>query len=243
MATSDDQPKHYYYIYDDDKSLTAKGLSRNKKYYNQNGSFEYIKSSDLKANDTNAIRIKEILDDSTVSTNSGFRSKQKVNLKSNGGSGGIPESGKAPKPGNGPKPPGKKGLVAGFGGPLGFGLAAWTAVSSYSDARDEGHGRLSSAAHAATELILPEFLGWKTKLLLDFASFAPKAAIQGMQSVAQVGREYERAARDQSPFRTNTFVDSQQIYTMRQAGVALAEQSKYSLQQTLIGNEAKYMHR
>lgn len=235
MAKSpvDDTTQHFYYIYDDDKSLAAKNLSRGKKYHNQQGSFEYIKSSDPRANGPTAVRIQEILDDTTVSSTSGFRSKQTVG----------PKSKTASKSGGGSNPHGKKGLIAGFGGPLGFGLATYTAFSGYKEAREEGHGRLSSAAHAATDLILPEFLGWKTHLALGAASFLPKAAVQGMQTVAQLGREYERSVRDQSPFRSNTFVDSQQIYTMRQAGVALAEQSKYSLQQTLIGNEARYMHR
>lgn len=241
MARSpvDDTTQHFYYIYDDDKSLAAKNLNRGKKYYNQQGSYEYIKNSDPRANGPTAVRIQEILDDTTVSSTSGFRSKQTVDPKPKA----APKSGGGSKPGTGPNPPGKKGLIAGFGGPLGFGLAAYTAFSGYKEAREEGHGRLSSAAHAATDLILPEFLGWKTHLALGAASFLPKAAVQGMQTVAQLGREYERSVRDQSPFRSNTFVDSQQIYTMRQAGVALAEQSKYSLQQTLIGNEARYMHR
>ena len=138
---------------------------------------------------------------------------------------------------------GKKGLFKSFGGPLGMFWAGQTAWSEYSDRREQGTSRLGSLAHAATELVLPEFLGWKTHMALSGLGFLPGVAVQGMQSVAQMGREYERAVRDQSPFRTNTFVDSQQIYTMRQAGMALAEQSKYALQQTLIGNEAQYMHR
>lgn len=117
------------------------------------------------------------------------------------------------------------------------------AYSSFKDHREEGKTVLSSAAHTAFDLILPEFLGWKTHAFLQLTSALPRAAVEQGVNMAQTVRQYEQAARDQSPFRNQTFVDSQQIYTMRQAGVALAEQSKYALQQTLMGNEARYMHR
>ncbi|MBO7449495.1 MAG: hypothetical protein J6U54_03930 [Clostridiales bacterium] len=117
------------------------------------------------------------------------------------------------------------------------------AYSQFKEHREEGMSRISSAAHTAFDLILPEFLGWKTHAFLQLTSALPKAAIEQGVNMAQTVRQYEQAARDQSPFRNQTFVDSQQIYTMRQAGLALAEQSKYALQQTLMGNEARYMHR
>lgn len=131
----------------------------------------------------------------------------------------------------------------GFGKWFGLGLNAYFGLSSYMEHREQGEGRLSSAAHGAFDLVLPEFLGWKMMAGLWAAEAVPSMLVSGAQKISQMGREYERAVRDQSPFRTNTFVDSQQIYTMRQAGMALAEQSKYALQQTLIGNEARYMHR
>ena len=44
-----------------------------------------------------------------------------------------------------------------------------------------------------------------------------------------------------APFSNATFVDTQQAYTMRQAGMQMAQASRYNLQQTLLGNEAQYM--
>ena len=44
------------------------------------------------------------------------------------------------------------------------------------------------------------------------------------------------------PFYNATFNDTQQAYTMRQAGMQLAENSKYNLQQSLMGNEAAMLH-
>ena len=39
------------------------------------------------------------------------------------------------------------------------------------------------------------------------------------------------------------FMDTQQLATMRQSGMELAKMSQYRLEQTLMGNEAKYLHK
>ena len=38
-----------------------------------------------------------------------------------------------------------------------------------------------------------------------------------------------------------TFNDNQRAFTMRQAGMQLAKNSQYNLQQSLMGNEANYL--
>jgi len=122
-------------------------------------------------------------------------------------------------------------------------LVGHYAISQYSDYRQEGRGMLSSAGSAVFDAALPELMGFGPYLAYEGISHAPSMVIGGAQFVARQSRELERATRDQSPFRNNTFVDSQQIYTMRQAGLALAEQSKYALQHSLMGDEARFMHR
>ena len=37
------------------------------------------------------------------------------------------------------------------------------------------------------------------------------------------------------------FNDTEQAYTMRQAGMAIAKRSRYNINQAMLGNEAKYM--
>ena len=122
-------------------------------------------------------------------------------------------------------------MMAGFG------------ISTYKDYREEGRGVLNSVGNTALDLMIPELMGWKPWLAYEAISHIPEAVVSGGQWLARENRELERGARDQSPFRNHTFVDSQQIYTMRQAGLALAEQSKYALQQSLMGDEARFMHR
>jgi hypothetical protein len=39
------------------------------------------------------------------------------------------------------------------------------------------------------------------------------------------------------------FHDTQQLATMRQSGMEMAKMAQYNLQQTLMGQEASYLHR
>ena len=126
---------------------------------------------------------------------------------------------------------------------LGTGINLVMTAPNYFDYRKEGYTRMGALAETALDLVVPELMGLPAYLGYQAIKNAPGAIVSGAQSLSQMQRSYQRAIQDQSPFRANTFVDSQQIYTMRQAGMALAEQSKYALQQTLMGNEARYMHR
>lgn len=118
-------------------------------------------------------------------------------------------------------------------------FAAW----DYSSARDEGHGVLSSAGQAAIGFALPEIIGTGTYMGAMLVPALGGLAVDTYDYLNQQLRENERFVRNQNPFRSHTFVDGPQIYTMRQAGLALARRAKYDLQQTSIGNEARFLHR
>lgn len=122
-------------------------------------------------------------------------------------------------------------------------FSGYFAYDTYKEERAQGNSRLGALGSAAMEFVMPELLGVGGYMTYGLVKAAPGLIYDGAQSLSQQTRQMERAARDQAPFRSNTFVDSQQIYTMRQAGLALAEQSKYALQQTLMGDEARFMHR
>lgn len=130
-----------------------------------------------------------------------------------------------------------------IGNHLGTGLGLYFGYDMYKDERAQGNTRLGSLGNAALAFVLPELMGFGTYLGYEFVKNAPSLILSGAQNISQTVREYERDVQNQAPFRANTFVDSQQIYTMRQAGMALAEQSKYALQQSLMGDEARFMHR
>lgn len=141
--------------------------------------------------------------------------------------------------GNLPKAAGSFGVGTIFS----TGLNGYFAYSDYKDVRDEGGGFLEAAGTAALNFAIPEIVGTAPYLLYQGASALTQMGVAGYENASMKLRQMDRDNRNQTPFRGYTFVDSPQIYTMRQAGLALAQQSKYGLQQTMMGNEAKYMHR
>lgn len=123
------------------------------------------------------------------------------------------------------------------------GLNSYFAYSDYKDVRAEGGGFLEAAGTAALNFAIPELVGMAPYLLYQAGSALAQGGVAAYENGAMKLRQMDRDNRRQIPFQNYTFVDSPQIYTMRQAGLALAQQSKYNLQQTMMGNEARYMHR
>ena len=133
-----------------------------------------------------------------------------------------------------------KGL--GVGGMLSLGLNAATTISDYKDARLEGHGKVGSAVAAAGNAIMFDVIGMPGMMALGAVKHAPNMIVNGVLKANAAARSMDRSSRNVA-FNNATFVDSKQAYTMRQAGMQLAQASKYNLQQTLMGNEASMMHR
>lgn len=134
----------------------------------------------------------------------------------------------------------KKGL--GVGGTIALGMNAFSTISDYKQSRMEGHSVLGSGISAAGNAVMFEAIGWKATLGLGAIKAIPSMAVNGALKVNAAARQMDRASRG-TPFANSTFVDSQQAYTMRQAGMQLAQASKYNLQQTMLGNEASVMKR
>lgn len=129
-----------------------------------------------------------------------------------------------------------------LGGTLTAGLTVYGAVSDYKQARIEGRGKISAGISSAGNAVMWDAIGMKGMLTLGAIKYAPQIATSGIIKVGEMSREMSRASRN-VPFANSTFVDTQQAYTMRQAGMQLAQSSKYNLQQTMLGNEAAVMHR
>ena len=136
---------------------------------------------------------------------------------------------------SGAKLPGKASL-------FGTAMAAIGAISDYKDARRKGHGVISSGLRAAGSFVLGEVLGWKGQLALMAVKAIPSATIKGTQMLYQENRRMNSAA-NQQVFGGSQFHDTQQLATMRQSGMEMAKMAQYNLQQTLMGNEATYLHR
>ena len=114
-------------------------------------------------------------------------------------------------------------------------LGAYMAYSDFQGRRQEGQGVVMSALGAISEGALTYIAPWK----LTMATMLPElggAFVDAYDSLSQMSRQLQRRDRN-VPFAGATFLDSQQTYTMRQAGQNLARRAQYAAQ-TTMGNEA-----
>ena len=119
---------------------------------------------------------------------------------------------------------------------------AYFYTAGYNAYKDEGKSTLGAIANTAVDNMFIPLLGWTPyigyELLKAGGGFVGHAVEVGAQA-----RSFNQNIRNEAPFRSQTVVDGQQIYTMRQAGMALAQQAKYKQVAAMMGNEAQYMHR
>ena len=119
------------------------------------------------------------------------------------------------------------------------GMSGYGAYSDYKTARDEGKGKIASLAKAGTEFAMGELMGlWYFPY--QAAKALPSAIVGGLEGAAKMQRSMNKTSR-QVPFQNSTFKDYNQAMTMRQAGMRMAQASRYNLQQAIMGNEAQYL--
>ena len=114
-------------------------------------------------------------------------------------------------------------------------------VGDYKQARREGHGVVSSAVRAGTQFAFAEAMGW-WYIPYSLVKEAPGAIIKGADALYKENRRMNSASTNQI-FGGAQFQDTQQLATMRQSGMEMAKMAQYNLQQTLMGQEATYLHR
>jgi hypothetical protein len=118
--------------------------------------------------------------------------------------------------------------------------AAFT-VKDYKDAREQGYGVPGAAAKALGSNIMMSVIGPGKYIAMQMGMEIPALAVKGYEAMAQQARSMASMGTNK-PFQNATFVDTQQNYTMRQAGMQLAKSSQYNMQQAMMGNEASFMH-
>lgn len=114
-------------------------------------------------------------------------------------------------------------------------------VNDYKDARDAGDGVIKAGVKAGSQFVIGEALGWWAAVPM-IAKSVPTLAISAAETAQSITRSMNSSSRIQT-FGEASFQDTQQLATMRQAGMELAKMSQYNLQQSMMGNEAQYMHR
>lgn len=138
----------------------------------------------------------------------------------------------------------KKGMnkMGGVGTVANVGFGAWSGMSTYNDAKLEGKNTFMAAAQAGLSTAFWSTVGLKTGIALGVGM----AAYQGGKALVEKGIENNRNYQQYgtaAPFQNATFVDTQQAYTMRQAGVTQIQQNQMNMKKAVMGNEAMYMHR
>jgi len=128
----------------------------------------------------------------------------------------------------------------GVGTLFGVGLDVYFGVKEYREARAEGSTVLGATARAVGEAVVSEMLGFGY-LGVQAAIQLPRLGVRAWEGINQQARSMAYNSRN-IPFQNARFNDTPQAYTMRQAGMQLAKAAKYNLQQTMLGNEAQYLH-
>ena len=123
-----------------------------------------------------------------------------------------------------------------------IGTGLYFGYDTYSEDKNQGHGTAYSLADAALETALPMMVGMPMYLGYELLANGGEMLTQGYDSMEKWSRQ---VAREQSnrAFASSRFNDTEQGYTMRQRGMAIAQRSKYNMEQAMMGNEAKYMMR
>lgn len=121
-------------------------------------------------------------------------------------------------------------------------LSGITAIGQYKDSRKEGRSAISSAARAGADFAASQLMGAPLYMGLSLAKAAPKAIVSGGLALQNQVRQMNTASRFRV-FGDANFQDNDKLATMRQSGMEMAKMANYNLEQTLMGNEARYMHR
>ena len=130
----------------------------------------------------------------------------------------------------------------GVGDIFNIGIGAYFSADTYSEAREAGASPVGASLSAVGDFALSNLLGWKSYLGMNIIPAAGSLAVDLYDGINAYGRNLDRMG-NAMPFINSTFVDTQQTYTMRQAGMNLARQSKYNIQQAMMGDEARMTYR
>lgn len=124
---------------------------------------------------------------------------------------------------------------------LNLAMSTFNGISTYKESRREGRSVASSAVRAGVDFAANEIFGLPY-MFLSLVKEVPTLTVKGANALFTETRKMNSAA-NFNIFGDANFQDSQQLATMRQSGMELAKMSQYRLEQTLMGNEAKYLHR
>ena len=125
---------------------------------------------------------------------------------------------------------------------LAAGTSVWAGHDAYTRAMKEGSGTTSAVARGVGEVVMVDIMGLPLYAGFHAMRWAPGAATRAVEGLGTHARGMQDH-RPTMPFRNNTFMDTQTTYTMRQAGMQMAQRSRHNLQHAMLGEEARFLHR
>lgn len=120
------------------------------------------------------------------------------------------------------------------------GTGVYFGLDQYESERQAGRGVLGSFASASIDAVLPTLMGFGGYMAYSAITAAPALFTDVAPAVDQYNRQLNQQ-KYAGAFTNMTFNDTEQVHTMRQAGMAIAKRSRYNQEQAMMGNEAKYM--
>lgn len=125
---------------------------------------------------------------------------------------------------------------------LNLGMGGYFAMDTYDEERQNGASKAGAFFSAAADFALPFMMPLKGYMALEAGKGLIESAPELYMDAQSYRRELGRQKRGYTKaFSNSEFNDTEQYYTMRQAGMAIAQRSRYNVQQAMLGNEAKYM--
>lgn len=115
-------------------------------------------------------------------------------------------------------------------------------VIAYKSAKDGGETEESAKLSAFKEGAAATLLSPTLYYPMKFGAGLAEKGVRELAKLDQTARKYADGGTS-AAFSSKTFMDNKQLFTMRQAGMALIQQAKYNAADAMIGNEAAFMHR
>lgn len=115
------------------------------------------------------------------------------------------------------------------------------AINEFDESIKKGESTSDAVMGAAGDIALPILVGGWAYAGIMAAEMLPTAAVNAYEASTSYGSSIARSSN--STFSQANFMDNEQYQTMRQAGMAAIERSKYNEQLAMLGDEARFMHK
>lgn len=120
------------------------------------------------------------------------------------------------------------------------GFTLWGATDEYEEAKANGSSTAGAIAEAGFDAALGLVLGLPEYIAYEAIVNSPTLIKEGAMKIDEMKRQFGRE-NSAHAFSNAQFNDTEQAYTMRQAGIAIAQRSRYNTEAAMMGQEAKYM--